>query len=74
MTFNGPDSKIHVADYNVDGIKLIYSTTEIFTWSETYNGDVLIPYGDEHEMHEFALDAGLGHPVHVEGLDGTDKP
>ena len=32
LTINGRDSKIHVTDYDLGGINLVYSTAEIFTW------------------------------------------
>ena len=32
LTLNGRDSKIHVTDYDIDGINMLYSTAEIFTW------------------------------------------
>ncbi|KAL3431424.1 glycoside hydrolase superfamily [Aspergillus tetrazonus] len=57
-------------DYDLDGIKLIYSTAEIFTWKCSSNRTILILYGDESETHEFAVLASLGLPVHVEG----DRP
>ena len=35
LTLNGRDSKIHVTDYDVGGINLLYSSAEIFTWYST---------------------------------------
>ncbi|KAL9034838.1 MAG: hypothetical protein Q9214_006861, partial [Letrouitia sp. 1 TL-2023] len=32
LTLNGRDSKIHVTDYNLGGLTLLYSTAEVFTW------------------------------------------
>lgn len=32
LTINGRDSKIHVTDYDLGGINLLYSSAEIFTW------------------------------------------
>ena len=32
LTLNGRDSKIHVVDYDVGGINLLYSSAEVFTW------------------------------------------
>lgn len=32
LTLNGRDSKIHVTDYDVGGINMLYSSAEIFTW------------------------------------------
>ena len=67
LALNGRDAKIHVVDYDLNGIQLIYSTAEIFTWKCSTNRNVLILYGDESETHEFAVLASLGRPVHVEG-------
>jgi hypothetical protein len=32
LTLNGRDSKIHVSDYAIGGLNIVYSTGEIFTW------------------------------------------
>lgn len=32
LTLNGRDSKIHVTDYDLGGLTLLYSTAEVFTW------------------------------------------
>ena len=32
LTLNGRDSKIHVTDYEVGKIRILYSSAEIFTW------------------------------------------
>lgn len=32
LTLNGRDSKIHVTDYDLGGLNLLYSTAELFTW------------------------------------------
>ncbi|XDG07857.1 hypothetical protein ABKA04_007472 [Annulohypoxylon sp. FPYF3050] len=51
------DSKIHVTDYDVGGINLIYCTAEIFTWAQDVSGKrTLILYGGAEEVHEFAID------------------
>ncbi|KAI1417373.1 glycoside hydrolase family 35 protein [Hypoxylon sp. FL1857] len=51
------DSKIHVVDYDVAGINLVYCTAEIFTWAQDASGKrTLILYGGEGELHEFAVD------------------
>jgi hypothetical protein len=34
LTLNGRDSKIHVTNYDLGGIDLLYSSGEIFTWYE----------------------------------------
>ena len=35
LSLNGRDSKIHVTDYNVNGVNMLYSTAEIFSWAPT---------------------------------------
>ncbi|KAI1765730.1 glycoside hydrolase family 35 protein [Hypoxylon sp. FL1150] len=51
------DSKIHVTDYDVGGINLIYCTAEIFTWAQGSSGKrTLILYGGAGELHELAID------------------
>lgn len=56
LSLIGRDSKIHVTDYPLDGITVLYSTTEIFSWNR-FSGSrtVLIVYGDEGEYHETAI-------------------
>lgn len=36
LTLNGRDSKVHVTDYDVGGLNLLYSSAEIFTWYDIY--------------------------------------
>jgi hypothetical protein len=62
LTLNGRDSKIHVTDYDLGGINLLYSSAEIFTWAKYPTGTVLILYGGESEVHEFALPSSIGSP------------
>ena len=77
LTLNGRDSKIHVADYDLGGINLVYSSGEIFTWNQYSTGTVLVLYGGANETHEFAVSASLGTPavhggkvaVHTVGQD-----
>lgn len=63
LTLSRRDSKIHVTDYDVGGINLLYSTAEIFTWAQDQRSKrTLILYGGEGELHEVAIDfSGLGH-------------
>ncbi|KAI1654864.1 glycoside hydrolase family 35 protein [Daldinia decipiens] len=50
------DSKIHLTDYDVGGINLIYCTAEIFTWAQDGLGKrTLVLYGGAGEKHEFAI-------------------
>jgi len=55
LTLNARDGKIHVSDYNVGGVNLLYSTAEIFTWHEYNDKTVLVVYGGPGENHELAL-------------------
>lgn len=70
LSLPGRDSKIHVVDYDVGGVKLHYSSAEIFTWKKSSTKTVLIMYGGMDETHEFAVSSGLGLPSGVEG-DGV---
>ncbi len=47
LTLNGRDSKIHVTDYDVGGINLIYSSADIYTHGKTGDRRVLLVYGLE---------------------------
>ncbi|KAI0907498.1 glycoside hydrolase family 35 protein [Ustulina deusta] len=66
LTLNGRDSKIHVTDYDVGGINLIYSSADIYTHGKTGDRRVLLVYGLEGETHELAFPSKLGKPT-VEG-------
>ncbi|KAI1824793.1 glycoside hydrolase family 35 protein [Xylaria intraflava] len=66
LTLNGRDSKIHVTDYDVGGINLIYSSADIYTHGKTGEKRVLLVYGLEDEVHELAFSSKLGRPT-VEG-------
>ncbi|OOG00557.1 glycoside hydrolase family 35 protein [Aspergillus carbonarius ITEM 5010] len=66
LSLHRRDSKIHVVDYDVGGINLIYSTAEVFSWKKAGNKSVLILYGGEGETHEFAVPSTLS-PSAVEG-------
>ncbi|KAJ5612956.1 hypothetical protein N7510_006150 [Penicillium lagena] len=72
LSLNGRDSKFHVTDYDMDGINLVYSSAEIFTWARGFGpARVLILYGGADEIHEFALSGHLEKPALVEGDDVT---
>ena len=72
LTLNGRDSKIHVADYDVGGIALRYSTADIFTWASNFAGKTtLILYGGLDEWHEFAISQSLGRPIVPENDSGV---
>jgi hypothetical protein len=68
LSLNGRDSKIHVTDYDVGGINLVYSSAEIFTWAQTAGeGRILVLYGGAGEIHEAAFPVSLGTPAVLEG-------
>ncbi|KAJ5731456.1 beta-galactosidase [Penicillium malachiteum] len=67
LSLHGRDSKIHVADYDVGGINLIYSSAEVFSWKKSGLKSVLVLYGGEDETHEFAIPRELGKPSTIEG-------
>ncbi|KAK4570053.1 hypothetical protein LTR86_003023 [Recurvomyces mirabilis] len=69
LMLNGRDSKIHVTDYDVGGINLIYSSAEVFTWQKSGSKSVLVLYGGAGETHEFAVSSSLGGITSVEGTD-----
>lgn len=71
LSLRGRDSKIHVVDYDVGGINLIYSSGEVFSWKKAGSKPVLILYGGENETHEFAVPGSLGLPSKVEGTGLT---
>ncbi|KAF1986085.1 glycoside hydrolase family 35 protein [Aulographum hederae CBS 113979] len=56
----GRDSKIHVTNFDIGGIDLLYSSAEIFTWKRTGNKSTLLLYGGMGETHEFALPKEIG--------------
>ncbi|PWY65732.1 beta-galactosidase extracellular [Aspergillus heteromorphus CBS 117.55] len=68
LTLNGRDSKIHVADYNVSGTKIIYSTAEVFTWKKFTDSKVLVLYGGSGEHHELSI-ASRSNVTVVEGSE-----
>ncbi|KAL5364672.1 glycoside hydrolase superfamily [Aspergillus floccosus] len=67
LSLNGRDSKIHVADYDVAGTNIVYSTAEIFTWKKFGDSKVLVLYGGPGEHHEFAVATKSG----VKVLEGS---
>ena len=68
LTLSGRDSKIHVTNYNVGGLNLVYSTAEIYTWTKGYGTKrVLVLYGLASESHELAFPISVGEPQLLEG-------
>ncbi|KAF2178184.1 glycoside hydrolase family 35 protein [Zopfia rhizophila CBS 207.26] len=65
LTLTSRDSKVHVVDYDIGGLNLIYSSAEIFTWAyRKYDGKrILLLYGGMGEQHEFALPSFLPAPT-----------
>lgn len=64
----GRDSKIHVTDYDVSGLNMVYSTGEIYRWQKWHSGKrVLLLYGGAGELHEFAFEGKAGKPTISEG-------
>ena len=57
LSLFGRDSKIHVVDYNISDVNIIYSTTEIFTWKKFETKKVLFVYGEQGESHEMLVDS-----------------
>ncbi len=57
LTLSGKDAKIHVTDYDVQGINIVYCTAEIYTWAKDKTVKrALILYGDLGELHELEVD------------------
>jgi hypothetical protein len=68
LSLHGRDSKIFVTDYDLDGIKLLYSTAEIFTWQRYGDKRVLVVYSGPGENNELAIaDASYSKATIVEG-------
>ncbi|KAJ5011871.1 beta-galactosidase [Colletotrichum sp. SAR 10_99] len=62
---------IHVTDYDVGGVNLVYSSGEIFTWKKYQDKRLLILYGGDGEEHEFAVPSSLGEPTFEDGVNVT---
>lgn len=70
LTLNGRDSKVHVTDYDVGGLNLIYSSADVYTHGASGEKRVLILYGAAGETHELAFPSDMGKPT-VEGDSST---
>ncbi|KAK4236777.1 glycoside hydrolase [Achaetomium macrosporum] len=55
LTMPGRDTKIHVIDYPVGDISLVYCTAEIFSWQKYESKTVLVVYGGMGEVHELLI-------------------
>lgn len=72
LSLNGRDSKVHVADYDVSGTNIVYSTAEIFTWKKFADSKVLVLYGGPGEHHELAI-ASKSEASVIEGSQSDIK-
>ena len=58
LSLLGRDSKMMVTNYDIGGATLVYSSADIFNWAKSTTGKtVLIMYGTDRELHEFAVRA-----------------
>ena len=74
LTLFGRDAKIHVTDYDVGGINMLYSTAEVYSWTrKTGDRKLLVLYGGAEETHEAAFPISLGTPRVSEGSNLTIK-
>ncbi|KAJ4263401.1 hypothetical protein NW762_006220 [Fusarium torreyae] len=64
------DSKIHVADYDIGGKNLFYSSAEVSTWKKYKDETVLVLYGGPGETHEVALTT----KSELETIEGKQPP
>ena len=69
LSLHGRDSKILVADYDVGGINLLYSSADVYTWQMYGEQRILLLYGGQGEEHEFAVVNGGKASV----VDGDDS-
>ncbi|KAE9964135.1 hypothetical protein BLS_008600 [Venturia inaequalis] len=60
LTLHGRDSKIHVVDYMMGNINLLYSTAEILTWKRFRGRTTLIVYSGPDEQHEMGVSLSNG--------------
>ncbi|KAI9045309.1 glycoside hydrolase family 35 protein [Aspergillus affinis] len=70
LVLNGRDSKIHVTDYRMGDVSLVYSSAEIYTWKRSGSKMILLMYGGEAEQHEFAVSLPYNQ-VKIEEGNGT---
>ncbi|KAI1333569.1 glycoside hydrolase family 35 protein [Xylariaceae sp. FL0016] len=66
LTLFGRDSKMMVADYDVQGTLLLYSTADIFTHQKSGNKTVLVLYANAGEYNEFTIKGSRGSITEVE--------
>jgi hypothetical protein len=58
LTMPGRDTRIHVTDYPIGDLTLVYCTAEIFTWQKYEDKTVVVLYGVAGETHELLLKRG----------------
>lgn len=77
LTLNGRDSKIHPVDYDVGGIRLLYSSAEVFTWKKYASKTILVLYSGANETHEAAFvgqksgQVVAGSGVQIKSVNGS---
>ncbi|KAL4962576.1 glycoside hydrolase family 35 protein [Aspergillus stella-maris] len=67
LSLRGRDSKIHVVDYDVGGINLIYSTAEVFSWKKYGSKLVLVLYGGKMRAMSLRSPARWERPRRLKG-------
>ncbi|GFF73252.1 hypothetical protein IFM47457_03346 [Aspergillus lentulus] len=73
LVLHGRDSKVHVTDYEIGDMSLIYSSAEIYTWKRSGSKTVLLMYGGEGETHEFAVPLASDKLRILEGNETTHR-
>lgn len=69
LSLHGRDSKVHVTDFSVADVNILYSTAEIFTWKSFEDHKILVVYGGDDEIHELAV---KGQKARTRTLAGSD--
>ena len=72
LTLNGRDSKIHLVDYPLAEVRLIYSSAEVFTWKKFGDQIVLLLYCGEGELHEMEVQVSGATSANV--IEGSSTP
>ncbi|KAI1778006.1 glycoside hydrolase family 35 protein [Hypoxylon cercidicola] len=67
LSLNGRDSKMMVTDYDVPGIRLLYSTADIFTHVKQGDNTILIMYAGAGEYNEFAVQSSGSQVNKIKG-------
>lgn len=73
LVLNGRDSKMFVTDYDINGINMFYTTSDVYTWTKRPNGGrVIVLYHGPGEFHEAAFPISLANQSSVEGNGSVD--